>query len=360
MKTQLNIQELAAQINSNMQAKHDYIQPTKDVDLQVLETDTDKKIIVDIGGHGFFDITDNAHQQIAAHADIPRRYYNRLLMDSPELLIDNVHHWFRKSEGKRMMRTMDQRLRAFMSDRYRRIDNEHVANAVFPILAEQQNIVVMSCAVTEKKLYMKLLFPDIQAEVKPGDVMRAGVMVSNSEIGHGSLSIQYFMYRDYCTNGCVFGKSELFGLSRSHIGKRLIEGDDFQIISDETMQKEDDLILSQVGDVMRAATDMSIFNGYIDKMREATSTPVLNNPVAAVELIAKDITLTEMEKEKVLVNLLEDRDYSKYGVLNAVTKVANTHESYDRATELETMGSLILDLNQAQWNKFVNAETVAA
>lgn len=56
-----------------------------------------------------------------------------------------------------------------------------------------------------------------------------------------------------------------------------------------------------------------------------------------------------------LVNLIEDKDYTKWGLANSVTKIANTTESYDLATELETLGSQILSMQLHQFNRIAEA-----
>jgi len=354
MKTALDIRQLADRISNDMERKNDFIVPTKDLELEIVG---EGDIALHVPGKGYFDVTEHAHNQIAERVGIPKRYYQRMLQDSPELLIDNVGHWFEEEPEKRMIRTIDHTARAFLSDRYRRIDNEQIANSVFPVLNDYNSqVVVMSSDVTDKKMYMKVLFPDIVGDVKSGDSVRAGFMISNSEIGQGSMAVEYFLYRDFCTNGCVFGKRDIFGLKRTHLGKRQGQDDRFNIISDDTRELDDKLLMSQVSDVIKSATDTNLFQRILGEMQGATQTEQLQNPIEAVETLSKDLGLNDFEKDSVIQNLLEDRDYSKWGMLNAVTKVANTTNSYDRATELEGMGSTILDLNQSQWTRLVEAE----
>ena len=95
-------------------------------------------------------MTDHAHGQIADRVGIPKRYYDQMKAEAPALLADNVNHWFQETPERRMIGTLDGQARAFLSDRYRRIDNEQIADAVLPVLvADGGHGAVVSCCVTE-------------------------------------------------------------------------------------------------------------------------------------------------------------------------------------------------------------------
>lgn len=66
-------------------------------------------------------VTDHAHGQIAQRLDIPAKYYNRMRSEAPALLAANVNNWFQEQPERRMIRTLDGKARAFLSDRYRRV-----------------------------------------------------------------------------------------------------------------------------------------------------------------------------------------------------------------------------------------------
>lgn len=90
----------------------------------------------------YFGMGENAHRQIGAYTGIPASYYDKL-MTSPQLLAENVNHWLKDkavqaqlNPERRMIRTLDGNVRAFLSDRYRRIDNEMVAEAVLPVIGK--------------------------------------------------------------------------------------------------------------------------------------------------------------------------------------------------------------------------------
>jgi hypothetical protein len=358
MKTGISLEQLGKELDRRAGAKRDYIANTNELELSLVG-EGNPQIALNVPSHGFYGLNENAHQQIASRLKIPRTYYQRMLADSPNLLIDNVQHWFNSEPQRRMIRTLDHTARAFLSDRYKRIENETIAATALPVLLDRPDAVVMSANVTDEKLYLKVIFRDISGEVKPGDVVRPGLIITNSEVGKGALNIQAFFYRDYCTNGCVFGREDMFGFRRSHLGS-VITGTDYEVFSDETIKKDDELILSQVRDVTSTASDEKFFTLMLEKLQSAAATEQMQNPKAGVEVLAKTVGLNEGETEQAFINLIEDKDYSQFGALNAVTKIANETPDYDRASELESLGGKILDLSFSQWQQIATADKVAA
>lgn len=355
MKTLHDLTQLVTELDRRTQAKNDFVISTTKIGFEQVGEDDNKKIALNIPGHGYFDIDDHTHNQIASRIGVPVKYYKRMLHDAPELLMDNVQHWFTNSPEQRMIRTLDQKARAFLSDRYKRIDNELIAQAALPAITENEHAVVLSSGITDKKLYIKALFPNLEAEVLKGDIVRPGVIISNSEIGSGSFQVQSFFYRDFCTNGCVFGREDAFTMKRTHLGGRLIEGVAHQIFTDESLEADDKAMMLQIRDAIGAASDEDLFHSMVDKLRESTEGEKIINPEDSIELLSKTYGLNENERGQALINLIEDKDYSKWGALNAITKVANEAESYDRASELESIGGKILELQMRDWNRIAVA-----
>lgn len=353
MKTGLNIVELATELQRRADAKQDYVAPTTSVRMDVV--DDIPKLAIDGGDGREFGITQHTHRQIGTWAKVPARYYDQMMDSSPELLATNINHWLETSDNRRMIRTLDGDARAWLSDRYRRIDNEDVAEQVLPILLDSgQFSQIVSTDVTSSKLYIKALFPAVRGEIGVGDEVQAGVVISNSEIGAGSLQIQPLIYRLVCSNGMI---SQDNSLRRFHVGRKTQgDGDNaFELFQDETIRADDKALMLKIRDIVRACADPKVFSAIVEKMRSATEGPKVESPVNAVEVLAKSYGLNDTEKGSVLENLIRGQDYSRFGVLNAITATANTHDDYDRATEFESLGGKILDLPRKDWDVIATA-----
>lgn len=203
MKYGRSLQELAVEIERQRDSKKDYI-----VDTDIISMKNEPSgLSLDVEGiNGGLGITDTAHSQIGTYLDIPSRYYRRMRAESPELLAHNVNHWLHTSTDnseRRMLRTLDGNARAFLSNRYRRIDNEQIAETVLPIILQMDGASVESCEITETKMYIKVVNPRIQAQVTVGDIVQAGISISNSEVGCGSVMVSPLIYRLVCSNGMI-------------------------------------------------------------------------------------------------------------------------------------------------------------
>ena len=349
MNRGISLQELVAKIENVHEQQTDMLVPSKKLEMVPVAGHP----IIDVKGHAFVQPTDWAHGQISSHLGIPRAYYNRMIEDDVDLLADNVNHWLGKDDGTRLLRLQDNDMRAFLSDRYKRIDHPVVLKEALEVLSSSEvEVRSLSNEVTANRLYLKFLFPDLGGEVTPGRTIHPGVAISNSEIGGGSFKVSGFFFDDFCENGCIFGRQDVFeGVRRRHMGAKLQALDNYQVYQDDTLEAEAALLAKQSRDIVTAMSSEEQFDRMLNICRNAASTEPVDNPEKAVEVLAKEVGLNELERSKALVNLIEDKDYSKWGLASAVTKVANDTESYDRSTELETMGSQILTMQLQQFNR---------
>lgn len=352
MKTGLNLVELAKKIEANRELKHDLIADTAKVEMLV---DTDGTTSLNVEGAGGdndqrFPILPVAHDQIAARLQIPARYYDRMAKDAPSLLATNVNRWFNHQPEKRMLRTLGGDLRAFLSNRYQRIDNEEIAAVVLPILMKIEGVQVASCEITERRMYIQVVTPRVQGDVKVGDTVQAGVIVSNSEVGLGSVSIQPIVFRLACLNGMIVPDGRF---RANHVGSRIDNTE--ALWTDEAKQADDRAVLLKVRDVLTAAVSQDSFEKTLEKMRALTGIAVKGDPSKSVEVLAKKIGATEDERGGILRALIEGSDLSAWGFLNAVTHQAHDAVSYDRGVDFEAMGGTLLNLPRKEWSEILEA-----
>ena len=273
--------------------------------------------------------------------------------ESPELLSQNINHWLHnRAPESRMLRTLDGNLRAFLSAKYRRIDNMEIAETVLPIISRMEGAKVESCQITEQKMYIKVVNPRITTEVRKGDIVQAGIVISNSEVGMGSVSISPLIYRLVCSNGMIAAQQ----VRKNHVG-RLNDADvDMSIFRDETIEADDRAFLMKVQDAVNAAVDQTVFEKIVQQMRDATEAKIEAATVPkVVELASKQFHISQFESEGVLGHLIGGGDLSLYGMANAVTRYAQDVNSYDRSTELEQIGYSILTVAPTIWRGILSA-----
>jgi hypothetical protein len=311
-----------------------------------------------------------AHSQIATYAEIPREYYNRLLDENEPLLRDNVNHGFTKAMERsslkrgntgRLLRTYKGKARALLSSRYRRLDNFDLFEAIAPSLMEL-DFSPVSCEITDKRLYIKVLSEKIKGEIKVGDPVQYGLVVSGSDVGCGSVKVEVMIYRLVCRNGMICEA----GIDQRHIGRNQAGTNIEELLSDTTKEISDIAFWNEVRDVVRGMARHEVFEGELNKIRAAEGMPItLFNLPILVSRAAKaigGINLSEGVKTSILDNLANGAHgagLNKWGLANAYTFGAQ-HESldYDDATELERAGSKILSLSDKAW-AMINARPTA-
>lgn len=353
MKQGKSLQELAVELKRQRTAKKDYLVDTRKLRMTVreraLELDITEENTHTAGNS--FEINTIAHRQIGAHLGIPAKYYDKMLNNDPELLTHNVNTWFGNEPTTRMLRTLDGNARAFLSDRYRRIDNYEIAQAVLPIIHEMPDAIIDSCELTESKMYLKVLNPRVEAEVTKGDIVQAGFVITNSETGQGAVSVMPLIFRLVCLNGLIVSDA---GQRKYHIGRINEVGDEHSIYRDETIEADDRAFLLKVQDTVRTVSEQTRFESLVETMREATEVKITSDIPTVVELASKEFNFNKNENDGVLDYLIRGGDFTLYGLSGAVTKYSQDVESYDRATELETVGWDILTMDKSTWDR-INA-----
>ena len=339
MKQGKSITQLAQELERQRQARKDYIADTRSL---YVETDKGKsRLTVNLDDNAeTFILNELAHKQLAERLQIPQKYYNKMRFEYSSLLDDNINSWLEKTPERRMIRTLDGNVRAFLSDRYRRLDNLELADAVFPIIQEMKVAEIVSSEVTETNMYIKIINKKLKAEVAVGDVVQAGLVISNSEVGLGSLKVEPLIFRLVCKNGLIVKD---YAQKRYHVGKQ-IDNDDsaYEIFSDETLAQDDRAFFMKVQDTVRVAIDEVKFNLSVEKLRATMNESTGPDPVKTVEVLADRYVLNQSERGSILRHFIIGSDNSKYGLINAVTRASQDVEDYSRATELERLGGELL------------------
>lgn len=367
MKTGRTLTELAAEIERQQNAKHDMIAPTA-----LIEMDAEDGINLRIGssttGVRQFGINEVGHDQIGNYVSIPSKYYDRMRTAAPDLLAANVNRWLhfpREKPEKRMVRTLDGQVRAFLSDSYRPLENYDLAEAVLPVLMDLK-LEIMSCQVTERRLYIKAVDQRIKKDIPAGkrlgdgshtffDTVSPAVIIANSEVGLGALSVESGVFTKVCTNLAAIAGA---GMKKRHLGSRFDAGEEIRhLLTDETRKATDKAVWLQVRDVVKGAFEEARFQAHVDAIKDMTEQRIEPEAdvVKVVDLASRKLGITEGESKSVLRHLIEGGDLTRYGLFNAVTRAAQDLESYDRASEFERLGGQVITLPTNDWREIAMA-----
>lgn len=374
MKQGLEMKDLAREVYRQAEAKRDFVAPVEQIVVDVLKNvDMDRSgLLMSLQGIDIppLEVTDCAHRQIGGAFQIPWQYYDRMLKDSPDLLAQNVNYWLQHNPAtKKMVRTLDGKARAFLFDRYRTLDNEGLLEAIFPAL-HRHDMEIKSCDITDTYLYIKVVDPSLEASVgrgkrKKGDILNGGLVISNSEVGHGALAVKPMIYRCVCDNGMItmVNLPKDHKVYKYHSGAKITNGGEEiarEFMSDETKRATDEALFMQAADLVDAACEGKIFKEQMKAIKAAAGEKITGDPEKVVEVTAKQFNLTESERGGVLRHLIDDGDLSRWGMINAITRQSQDVENYDRATELERTGGKLLEMSNAAWSFIAEAKAEAA
>ena len=334
------IQNLYGELERQRAARKDLIADTRSITVNsvnglsmlTVATDSDKLS---------YRISEIAHRQIADRLGIPYKYYERMRQENPALLDSNINSWLNTTPEKRMLRTLDGKLRAFLSDRYRRLDNLELVDHVLPVIAAMKGCEIASCDVTETHLYLKVINKTMKTEIVPGDIVQAGFVVSNSEIGLGALKVEPLVYRLVCKNGLI---SKVLAHKKYHTGRQVEDTDNaYELYSDATLAQDDKAYFMKVQDIVSAAVDETKFMLTVNKLRMAKNLKTGDDPVQTVEVLGDRYVLNKNERASILRHFIMAGEFTQYGLVNAVTRSSQDVADYNRATELERIGGTLLD-----------------
>jgi len=347
MKKGNEIKNVLNQLKADATVKEDFIVPLKSFD--VISTERYPNLLIseriDSSSGIELKMTDHSIGQLCHKLEIGTSYIRKCL-PFPDLVTKNLNHWIEHTKNRNLMvRSVDNSAetntsfgtaRAILSDRYKRIDNELVANKTLSMLMDMK-AELKYCSYNGDQLNLTATLPNLKGEVQKDDLVTGGVTITNCEIGTSSLRVQPFVYRLVCTNGMVV--PEYLGtFLAKHVGKKL-----------ETPEadEQDTIVIDRMLENMKALTDPKVFQDILGDMRHAQAQHVQSNEIVK---LAKTNSLSDWERAEIFARL--DKVYGdvfttdRYALGNAITNLANSDDvTDDRARFLQELGGTVMFWN---------------
>jgi hypothetical protein len=362
MKSELSLTQFARELERQQHAKRDFIaHETAMQACTVLDDGGTSTVVMALANSGSYTITPHAHGQLAQHVHIPRPYYQLMLKEAPALLCTNLNHWLHNGGGsQRIVRTLDQSVRGFLSSSYRPLDHYDFAEVALQTLHRIGDIDVEACAITDTRMYLKAVSKRLQGEVRVGDIVQWGVALSNSEVGAGKLRIDPLIFRLSCTNGAV-SRQDIGTYERRHVGRKVFTDRDVaHLLSDEARQADDKAFWLTVRNIIEGLFNSDTFHEVLALWQGAAKRAITTTVPEVVQVTLKQHKLPESMHSGILDHLVREGDFTQYGLGNAVTRYSQDVAAYDTAHQLEEIGAEIMSMSQPRWSGLMQAAAALA
>lgn len=160
--------------------------------------------------------------------------------------------------------------------------------------------------------------------VNAEDMWSAGVQIRNSLTGKFPLTVQAYLFAWYCTNGAIMQHSA------GKYNRKVMGQDEFEVY---------EWVKDSVDDVLATIEhEFDIVSSLTEESVKDSVAPVLAD-------IFKTYKIPLRVRQDVTDNLIASEDYTYYGVMNAITKTANSADLPDNfvTSILEIGGAVATD-----------------
>lgn len=259
-----------------------------------------------------FVLSELATSQMCGRLGIPVPYYRRL----PGELRATVANYDlgRLAETSYLLRGKDEWIRAFLSADYVAYNNGNVAETVKELL-KGASVSVKSFVLEETHLFLKIISDEI---VDPPSGLKAGIMIGNSEVGLGSISVEPFLYRKACTNDLVVTQEKSFRHAHIHL----------------TVSELRNRMADAISDSFRVAASA------LDTFLLTRGEPVAD-PVETIRQLAEGRKMSQKFVDEVVSSYAAEPDPTRFGVINAFTRAAQKLGPLQRIEVERFAGTLI-------------------
>lgn len=287
-----------------------------------------------------FEFSDWSYRQLAGRLGIPWPYA-KMIRNIPDLMDTNFNWWLSHSDRTFLIRTTGEEVRAFLTPRYKIINNVDVAKAAVAAMSSK----LIPCALEHAYVtssHMEMVFLDKHDTIcLPGavdDKFFTGIALRNSEVGAAALRVDPYFYRQICSNG-MFSEAadENEGIKRIHLGVK----DDSSIYWTDRRSASAEKIVSEIENVVNRAVTSSKSVDVLNTLASLKSKKVTPDETGAIlSSLENELSMNEAEvREMSRILSTKEEEMSYFGILQAVTRMAHMYDTKNvvRRTYLEAV-----------------------
>jgi hypothetical protein len=258
-------------------------------------------------------LSETATFQLCQKLEIPVRYYRRLPGEMQAVV---ANYDLNRQNGKSfLLRGKSEWIRAFLSAEYVAYNNSQIAQTAESLLRNGA-LDVKSFLLEETHMFLKIISEDIH-DLESG--LKAGIMIGNSEVGMGSVSVEPFVFRKPCTNDLIVSQEKSFRHAHIHL----------------TAYELTRRMAEAVSEGFRIAN--SVLDAFL-KTREE----LIPDPVETIRKIAEARKFSQKLTDEVVSSYLVEPEPNRFGLINAFTNAAQKLGPLQRI-EMERFAGTLLE-----------------
>lgn len=267
-------------------------------------------------GHGepaHYALSDHATSQLCQRLEIPVPYFRRLPGEMKATVAN--YDIGRLKDKSYLLRGKGDWIRAFLSADYTPYDNKQITETVHSLLGTGA-ITIKDFVLEETNVYLKLVSEEI---VDHSMGLKAGIMICNSEVGLGSVSVEPFVFRKPCTNDLIVAQEKAFRHAHIHF----------------TAHEFDRRMAGGISHAFEVAS--SILDAFIKTHQESVP-----DPLEAIRRIAEERQMSQKFTDQVVSGYLAEPASTRFGIINAFTRAAQGLAPIQRI-EMERFAGTLLE-----------------
>lgn len=309
----------------------DYMVREADHTNMLFDEDCSLRYMPEAGGLRVAQMSPYALSQLCNKIGVPTQYIVKCMDNGRiDLARENVNEWLGDYGKDLFIREYERNgmdtVRGVLSSKFAVCDTPDILNVIDDVL-DLDRFKIKGSFMNEERLHLRLVEKTTLPIV--GEDLFAGMTIDSSDIGRSKLSVNFFIFKQICTNGlCVStGQGQLF--SQKHVG---ITSQEFHEEFMASMKNYEELV-EKISEYIMASKNSKTM------VSKKMSGEVLENMIARI----KNSTKLSDDGANKVIQLMTDGTYdtSRWGMINAITQVAQDY-TLERRIELERIAGAML------------------
>ena len=267
-----------------------------------------------------------ALSQLCGKIGVPVRYINKCIETGRlDLAHDNLTSWLQDYKSDMLIREYDGKVRGVLTSKYSVCDTPEIIDVVNDVV-DVENYNIKGFFLNEERFHLRL----VSKEMLPisNEDLFSGITIDSSDVGRSPVVVTFFIYKQVCTNGLVVSKGNGTLFHQKHIG---ITAEEFK----DDLYKSLEVVAEVEKSVMNSI-EVTRNTGLYNDLRSPEDIQTLINGI-------KNTTKLSEEHSKKVIDIMQNSyETNRWGMINAITEVAQEF-SFERRLELERIaGSLLI------------------